>query len=355
MLVWPIAVLIAALWFTARNGPFIRHRHGKSLFRQFAEQLQLFLSDGVLPPWYYIFSLHDEGARRATTFIQRFEAKTCYCPPLKGENPSPLNDKKKFAEFCESHGIHCIHTDLLLSGRQPSQPLPDYDLFVKKIHGRGGRGAQRWDRVGPGMYAAPGGEPVSAPHLLSKLVEQSRSTPLLLQRRLRPHPGLAAITSGALPTLRILTCLDERGEPEIIAAMLRTSFGRHATVDNMHAGGIGALVDHQSGMLSRSSDLGSNARLGWFSVHPDTGAPIEGRVIPCWSSAKALAVSAHRVFNDRALVGWDVAILADGPILVEGNSNPCLDIMQRYMRDGFRVHRFTELLIHHLRARGVCE
>jgi hypothetical protein len=137
-----------------------------------------------------------------------------------------------------------------------------------------------------------------------------------------------------------------------MAAMLRTSFGRSATVGNLHAGGIGALVDLDSGRLSRSSNLGVNARLGWFSAHPDNGAIIEGRIIPHWQKAMALAVAAHRHFADRVVIGWDIAILDDGSILIEGNANPDLDILQRFMRTGLREHRFGDLLGYQLQQRA---
>ena len=107
----------------------------------------------------------------------------------------------------------------------------------------------------------------------------------------------------------------------------------------------------ESGELSRSSNIGSDARLGWLSAHPDTGAAIEGRAVPLWGEAKALAIAAHREFNDRIAIGWDVAILDDGPILVEGNGNPDLDILQRFMRVGLRDHRFADLLAYHLREK----
>jgi hypothetical protein len=170
---------------------------------------------------------------------------------------------------------------------------------------------------------------------------------------MRPHADLAVLTAGALPTVRVLTCLNEKGEPEVMTAMLRMSFGKNRTVDNLHAGGIGALVDVGSGKLSKASNLGADARLGWFSNHPDTDAPIEGHAVPCWNEVKARAIEAHRHFSDRVVIGWDIAILEDGPIFIEGNGNPDLDILQRYMRIGLREHRLAELLAFHLKKRGL--
>lgn len=351
LLTWPIALVAGALWFTARNGEIIRRRTGKGIAAQMVEQLRLYFRGGILAPWYYIFALHDEGDSRVATFIQRFETKTCYFRLLKQRKGSPLNDKARFARHCANHGIRCVETIVSLDGMPPGAPLPEQDLFVKPAKGRGGRGAERWDHVGPSRFAGPQGE-LDAAGLLQWLVARSRHQPLIVQPRLKAHSELIEITAGALPTARVLTCLDEGGEPEVVAAMLRTSFGTNRTVDNLHAGGIGALIDIASGTLSKASNLGSDARLGWISAHPDTGGRIEGRRLPFWEEVKTRALEAHRAFADRIVIGWDVSILEDGPIIIEGNGNPDLDILQRFMRTGLRQHRFGDLLGHHLDERA---
>ena len=316
------------------------------------DQVKFYFSAGVLPPWYYIFSLHDDGEARASTFIHRLETKRCLFPLLKPKNGSPLTDKSRFADYCRDRGLRCVETIMLLNGERPEQhQLPDRDLFVKPNNGRGGRGAERWDCVGASTFASPSGEQLAADVLLERLVARSRQRAFIVQPRLRPHRDLATLTAGALPTLRVLTCLSMDGEPRVMAAMLRTSFGNSRTVDNLHAGGIGALIDLETGALSKASDLGTDARLGWFSVHPDTRAPIEGRVVPDWEQIKNLAVEAHRQFNDRVVIGWDISVLEDGPIFIEGNGNPDLDILQRFMRIGLRRHPFAKVLAQHLRQR----
>jgi hypothetical protein len=96
-----------------------------------------------------------------------------------------------------------------------------------------------------------------------------------------------------------------------------------------------------------------DAKLGWLDRHPDTNARITGTILPLWSETKTLAILAHRSFADRVLVGWDIAITDEGPLIVEGNSSPDLDILQRF---GVPVcnSRFGGLLAWHLRQRGFC-
>jgi glutathione synthase/RimK-type ligase-like ATP-grasp enzyme len=94
-----------------------------------------------------------------------------------------------------------------------------------------------------------------------------------------------------------------------------------------------------------------DATIGWLDTHPDTGAKIVGRKLPLWEETKALAVQAHRAFADRVLVGWDIAIANEGPVVVEGNSSPDLDITQRF-GEPVCATRFGELLAWHLKERG---
>lgn len=352
LMAWPVALLLGSLWFTWRNGALVRERCGKRAIRQIGEQLRLYFSAGILAPWYYIFSLYDEeGCRRARGYLQRFETKPSLFVLLKRRHGSPLTDKYRFAEYCAARHIRCVETLAHLHGRRPRRRLPERDLFIKPSKGRGGTGAERWDLAAPGTFADPSGRRIGAADLLAHLVETSRREPLIVQPRIVAHRKLRDLTSGALPTVRAVTCLDETGVPELIGAVFRMSVGDNATVDNLHAGGIAAAVALDSGTLSKATNLGSDVRLGWLSAHPDTGARIEGRSLPCWRRAKQLALAAHRHFADRVVIGWDIAILDDGPVVVEGNGNPDMDILQRFMREGLREHRFARLLAFHLRRR----
>jgi len=151
----------------------------------------------------------------------------------------------------------------------------------------------------------------------------------------------------------VLTCLNEQGEPEVVGAAMRMAIGVNHVVDNLHTGGIATAVDLDTGALGPASNLGADARLGWMDRHPVSGAQITGTRLPLWNEVREFALRAHRAFADRVLVGWDIAVTPNGPVLVEGNGCPDLDIMQRFVRGGLMAARLGALLAFHVSQLGL--
>lgn len=355
-LVWPLGVLVCALWFTRKNGAVVAKRFGRSRLGQFGDQLRLVTTSGLLPPWYYVFELYRPGEmERARCYLTRGETKRGAYRILaeaRGSS-SPLADKEAFARFCAEHEIEALpvllsaHDGELRGPVTSAHALPRTDLFVKPVRGRGGRGAERWDYAA-GHYRHSSGQTLSASSFLKRLRAMSKSQPLIVQERARNHPAMQDLTNGALCTIRIISCLDERDRPEIMAAVQRMAVGKNTTVDNVHAGGMGVPVDLANGCLLQGTDMGIDSHMGWIDVHPTTGGRITGRPLPVWDEVRDLVRRAHTAFNDWVVIGWDVAITADGPRLVEGNNGPDIDLIQRPMRKPFGNARFGELLAHHL-------
>jgi hypothetical protein len=262
-----------------------------------------------------------------------------------------LNDKAAFAERCRANQIHTVPVLATASAGQVTmiegEHLPADDLFVKPIMGRGGTGAERWD-YRDGRYVGADGVELDERQFLDRLRLKSQSASLLVQPRVRNCSELDDINNDALSTIRVVTCLNEDGLPEVVAGVMRMAVGDNHRVDNFHAGGIAAGIDLDSGRLDSASDLGTDSRLGWVDRHPNSGAPIRGRVVPLWKEIRALAERAHRAFPERVVIGWDIAPAKDGPVVVEGNAAPDLDIIQRIARTGLAHGRLGELLEYHL-------
>jgi hypothetical protein len=351
ILLFPFALAVSIAIYTRRNGAIIRARTGKRIFRQMAEQIRLELVHSIAPYWYYVFELH-EDARRATAalYLQRHETKGPIYGALQPAADDGMRDKLVFSAVCLAKGVRAVPVLLDLTGGVASVPrLPARDIFVKPRVGRGGRYAERWDWSGGDAYKSPAGDILTERALMAKLKRLSRERSYVVQPRFANHPDLADLNNGALATVRIITIRDEVGRSEATDAVFRMAIGRNHTVDNFHAGGIAAAVEIKTGTLGPASNLGTDARVGWHGTHPTTGAHIEGRVLPFWHELVDLACRAHAVFTNRVVVGWDIAILPDGPCVVEGNTRPDLDILQRIGRSPLGDRRLSDLLAWNLR------
>jgi hypothetical protein len=324
---WPPYIVGAMVHATWLNGAAIRRQTGKSLARQMREQCALALVYGIPPRSYYTFELFDEGRRRrAGQYLQRGETKRGAYRTFKrsARRPlSPLNDKVAFAARCHDRHLPAIPVIFALEPGVSADSgdhrvrLPKVDLFVKPSHGKGGRGAERWDyRRGDDTYENAGGTRLREAELVQHLRRLPFTEGVIVQPRRVNHSDLAAVSNGALATVRIVTCRNERGEFEITNAVLRMAQGRNHVVDNFHAGGLAARVDLASGTLGPATDLGMRPTTGWRETHPDSGAQITGRWVPLWSETLALVVRAHGPPTGSDRLGhWHHG---DGPELVEG-------------------------------------
>lgn len=358
---WPVSTLAMLGWCTAWNGPATRRRIGKAIWRQVVEQITVACRHSIAPPWYYIFDLCDDDKRaKAALYINRYETKRSIYNYLKlylGGTTKGLADKLAFHEACVKHGLPTPPLVMVLEGgeiRAGGPRLPEHDLFVKPRKGCGGRGAERWEHLGEGRYRSHVGERCGEAELRKRLIERSLKTPQLVQRRLLNHPDLADLSTGALTTARMMTVLNEKGEYECTHAVFRTAIKRTSPVDNFHAGGIAAPVDMHFGELGPA--IGGGLRgvpgfsdLGRSETHPLTGARVAGRRLPFWRDAVELVKQAHAIFPGLAVVGWDVGFTREGPVIIEGNSAPDLDIIQRCYGKPLGDTRLAAALAYHVR------
>ncbi|WP_142786016.1 sugar-transfer associated ATP-grasp domain-containing protein [Changchengzhania lutea] len=144
------------------------------------------------------------------------------------------------------------------------------------------------------------------------------------QKCIKQHDEINKIHSKSINSLRIDTYLDAKGQSHVLSSVMRFGTGEHIT-DNTHTGGFYIAIDANSGKLKGigRQDLVEGA--GIFMRHPSTNFKLEGFEVPYFFEACELAKRANLCFPNR-IVGWDVAITNDGPLLIEGNHNPSLHI-----------------------------
>lgn len=359
---WPglrgAVLVVGSVGLVAVLGPAARRASGRTLRAQLGDLLSLCMQQDFDPLAYYFQELYREGGRaEAAFYLTRSETKNGLLHVLNSMRRSPdgpreMKDKVLFAACCRREGLPVPPT--LLEGSDsrgdatwnvPRDQL-DRDLFCKLRSGRGAQGVLVFLRIAPGRYRDPEGEEIDLDTVLVWLQAASRTAPVIVQPRLRNHPELADLADQSLVTVRVLTCLDSESRPVVTHAFLRILSKLEPKWRREDEYGV--PIDLFSGRLGAmcSDRLTSGARR--FSHHPVTGRAVEGRVLESWPSIRALAQDAHRAFPHRIIVGWDIAMTDEGPVLLEGNIN--LDIMfpQRVHRQGIGRSALGPLLQHHL-------
>ena len=148
------------------------------------------------------------------------------------------------------------------------------------------------------------------------LAQLKSNGPGILEEMVIQHPEMARMCPTSVNTVRIATLLGDKQEG-IVYAFLRIGNGK--VMDNVDCGGMAARVDLETGTLKT---VGADKQGNVYEKHPITGTPIIGFRIPFFEEAKEMCLQAMRVVPQVRFVAWDVAITADGPRFIEGNSFP---------------------------------
>jgi Sugar-transfer associated ATP-grasp len=206
--------------------------------------------------------------------------------------------------------FHRLVDDLLATSASSS-------IFVKPVDGTGGRRCERIDSTDADCGR------------LGAIYETIRSGNFVFQETIVQHPLVSAIYPHSVNTLRFTMCIGRGGEIRFVFPTMR--FGTNgSTVDNVGSGGVGIEVDAETGTLGPYARQFFPYGDASYVSHPDTGFTFAGTVIPHFQAALETAKAAAAVLPYR-LIGWDIAITAEGPVLVEGNNKPDLPHMDVFL------------------------
>lgn len=348
---WPGALPIIdfgriVLW-TGTLGMDVQRHFGVPIFRQVIDILLLMMHCGLDAQAYYMLELYRrDRQRKAGQYLTRYETKNGlltalnYLIPKQGHR-SNLSDKAAFDHVCRAHDLAvprilavAQHGEITWRDQRRLAEVPG--LFVKPAISKGARGTEIYTVIrsttgtGTAQYLSPDGVLLSAADLATRIAGQSPDEMLLVQERLENAPSVAPFAQASLVVIRVITCLDAQGRPVVTHGMLRVLSKLEAGWPS--AAEYGAPVDLMTGELGwLTSDKREDA-FDFFDHHPVTGARIAGALVPEWPAVKALAERAHGVFNDRFVIGWDIAVTPDGPVLIEGNAYPDFAFLQRVHR-----------------------
>ncbi|MGO8689596.1 MAG: alpha-L-glutamate ligase-like protein [Thermoguttaceae bacterium] len=139
---------------------------------------------------------------------------------------------------------------------------------------------------------------------------------IIIEQRIRRHPAFDNVAVGGTPDVRIVLY---RCVP--VMAMVRLPTRQSRGRANLHQGAVGVGVHLLSGRTH-----GGVCDDRAVSHHPDTGWPVAGLHIPGWND---LLIAAMKLADglDLGYLGVDFVLdAAGGPVVLEANARPGLNI-----------------------------
>ncbi|HZC81694.1 MAG TPA: sugar-transfer associated ATP-grasp domain-containing protein, partial [Nitrospiraceae bacterium] len=284
----------------------------------------------------------DWGGDLLTMTVRNREFVAKYNPPHLLEQLG--KDKVKRALI--GHGVPMVPNYLVAADRASANTfktwLINHDKFaLKPASGYGGEGILLVKGARPdGNYETNTG--LMTPNMIKahalSIVEgefhDRQSDVAIVEELVQQDESLKDISPLGLADFRIICLL---GFPAM--AMMRIPTKKSGGKANLHLGAVGAAVQISTGTIIHSM-LHGNPQ----PHHPDTGRPIIGRKIPFWDDILEVAAEAQRL-TGLGFAGVDVVLDAKhGPIVMEVNRRPGLEIQNANATGLLRRLRVIEKL-----------
>lgn len=268
-----------------------------------------------IPPVEYVYYGFHEAGERARAPHYLFWTDTPALTRLnreRGACNNDVQDKARFANLCEQHGLPHVRT--VAAVRQGQQvegtPLAELSLaryWIKPLAAHAGAGSHGWDY--DGNVWRSGDRTLSPGQWHSSLLSQD----CIVQEQQTNHPELHPLSSGAVITVRLTTTCSRSLEVHLIGATAALPCGQTGSGNDA----IACRIDPDTGQINRALQRGNTP----VALHPDSGAVLLGSSLPLWQECVQCVLQAHRTaFSAFASLGWDVVITPSGPLLLEANS-----------------------------------
>lgn len=220
-----------------------------------------------------------------------------------------------------------------------------YPFFSKPIFGSFGGGAYfvgGYDADTDDLLLAKGDRmpvPAYCKEMLEPTKRRNKSlSGNIIQEALQPHSEIQRVCGPNISGVRVVLVLEDT-KPKIIAAVWKITTGDNY-VDNFSEGKFGNMlgnVDVSTGEVIRIQ-RGIGLNMTENVAHPDTGAALQGFVLPDWQNLTEICLAAATIAPELKFQHWDVALTNSGPVLLELNVHGSLDLVQLASRKGiFRM------------------
>lgn len=197
----------------------------------------------------------------------------------------------------------------------------EYPLFVKPEEGSGSVGSALISEIDSDSreLLLSNGKRVDLRAFANEVV-RDYGEGFLFQDAVRQHRLLTEVAGQAVGSIRVVTVNDGSG-PTCLYALWKIPSPRAMSDNYWQPGSMLAEIDKSSGRVLQCR-RGSGPDQEMLDRHPVSGVVFSGMQIPHWDAVLRLASDAHAMMPKFGVIGWDIAITEDSPVIIESNANP---------------------------------
>jgi hypothetical protein len=200
--------------------------------------------------------------------------------------------------------------------------LNSYPLFAKLNYGLGSYGAFVIEGVDGDRILLGQSEPMSFDQLFERVIG---SRTFLVQEFIENHPAIRTF-SKYVATIRAIN-LVKSNEVKTLYTLLKIPSATSVADNYWRPGNLLADVHPDTGIIRRVI-RGKGLDLEELNNHPETGDQLVGLALPHWSELRNINDACARLFAPLRYLSLDIALTADGPLVVEINMGGGFDLPQ---------------------------
>ena len=141
---------------------------------------------------------------------------------------------------------------------------------------------------------------------------------------IRQHPDVAKLHPSSVNCMRVITLLDDDGEPHCLYVVQKIGLNGSIIDNNC----MFTPVNLETGEMMYPAHSGDTVKGIIYHEHPNSHIPLVGYKIPFAKEAVEMCLKAATIVPQIRYIGWDVAITPNGPAIIEGNPYNAHDFWQ---------------------------
>ncbi|MFK5878894.1 MAG: sugar-transfer associated ATP-grasp domain-containing protein [Flavobacteriaceae bacterium] len=311
---------------------FLKDKRKKSIFKMFWEASYLWISKREIPFYYFKYQYRKSVTNFKDYLSTKEGVRIQQGKQLHNDELiSIISNKLSFSLYCKKNGLpiakmvsYNLDSNFFFEGAvfkvKNSEDLFTFfnhvfdkttlqSIFIKPLAQYGGAGCFKINKN-------------NLKEDIEHCSEYIIGTGYIHEELIQQHEDINKIHRNCINSIRLLTYIDKNKIVNIIIAYMRFGVGK-SVVDNVSSGGFQVGLNLKTGILQEKGYQDMEFGGAEFYEHPTSGFIFKDFKIPYFKEVLDLTNKASNFLPDR-IIGWDIAITPNGPVLIEANEYPSI-------------------------------